>query len=165
MCLGWNIGTTIMPCLNSNSPPLEHSQSITRCVAIITVNIFVLFCTAYYQTLLLSSRCGSQIRSFQFILSGYYSKVQNIRAFCLTRLSSSIMIVPTVQPFTSEELMKILENNQSRIMFTNRGQTIEEILHQMTMYDYKSILHKYPPIYAEDIAGMSRVNYNIRVFH
>lgn len=33
---------------------LGHSNSISRCVAIITTSIFVFLCTTYYQTLLLS---------------------------------------------------------------------------------------------------------------
>lgn len=53
----WNIGAAIMPCLNCQAPGLEHSNSISRCVAIITASIFVLLCTTYYQTLLLSKTC------------------------------------------------------------------------------------------------------------
>jgi hypothetical protein len=58
----WNIGTAIMPCLNSQALALEHSNSISRCVAIVTAGIFVLLCTTYYQMLLLSRRHARQIR-------------------------------------------------------------------------------------------------------
>jgi hypothetical protein len=46
--------TAIVPCFNNQSPPLEHSNSLARCVAIISTSIFVFLCTTYYQTLLLS---------------------------------------------------------------------------------------------------------------
>jgi hypothetical protein len=49
----WNIGMAIMPF--TQAPSLEHSQSISRCVAIITANVFVLLCATYYQMLLLSN--------------------------------------------------------------------------------------------------------------
>jgi len=51
----WNFAMSVMPYSNNQAPGLEHSQSISRCVAIITASIFVLLCTTYYQTLLLSN--------------------------------------------------------------------------------------------------------------
>jgi hypothetical protein len=53
----WNIGTAVMPCYSCHAPELQHFNSLVRSVAIITTSIFVLLCTTYYQTLLLSNTC------------------------------------------------------------------------------------------------------------
>jgi len=52
----WNIAISTMPYSNSQAAALEHLNSISRRVAIITASLFVFFCTTYYQTLLLSSK-------------------------------------------------------------------------------------------------------------
>jgi hypothetical protein len=63
----FNIGTAVMPWSNSQAPSLEHSNSLARCVAIITANIFVFLATNYYQTLLLGNRYASDL--FIFLVS------------------------------------------------------------------------------------------------
>lgn len=40
--------------VHPRAPALEHSNSLSRCVAIIVASIFVFLCTTYYTTLLLS---------------------------------------------------------------------------------------------------------------
>ncbi len=52
----WDVGIALLPCFNSQAPALHDLNSTARCAAVITGSIFVLLCTTYYQTLLLSSR-------------------------------------------------------------------------------------------------------------
>ncbi len=54
---------------------------------------------------------------------------------------------------SSEELMELIENNQSTIMFLFRGRNHEEILRNSTgqLERYAKALDKYPPIYGSDI--------------
>jgi hypothetical protein len=51
----WNTFLAVIPCYNSHADALEHSNTITRCVTIITISFVVLISTTYYQTLLLSN--------------------------------------------------------------------------------------------------------------
>lgn len=68
------------------------------------------------------------------------------------------MLKNIVLPLTSEELVKMIENNQSHIMFTSRGQLMEHLMRDDVMLqDYNNTLHKYPPIYADDESGMYHV--------
>ena len=57
------IGTAIMPWSNQ-APALEHSNSLARCVAILTASIFVFQTATYYQTLLLGDRLASDLLLF-----------------------------------------------------------------------------------------------------
>src|ERR1700722_4122525 len=51
----WNTFVATMPCFNNQADALQHCNTFTRCVTIITISFVVLISTTYYQTLLLSS--------------------------------------------------------------------------------------------------------------
>jgi len=63
------------------------------------------------------------------------------------------MITDIVQPLTTEELLKRIEQNQSTLMFPLRNQPIEKLMRDSETNDFGRVLQKYPPIYAEDFTN------------
>lgn len=123
-----------MPYSNSQAPALEHSNSISRCVAIITASIFVLLSTAYYQTLLLSSlvvknsiqplsveallnRIETNQSRVMFILENYEPE-QTIRDSNTSGLAAALLINPPI--FASDFAGRRLINfNMTEVLTEN----------------------------------------------
>jgi hypothetical protein len=86
----WNIGVAIMPFTKIQAVALQHSQSISRCVAIITASIFVLLCATHYQMLLLSKKCSKtwpkspSKPDIQHPLTSYLQYYNHNHLYCLT---------------------------------------------------------------------------------
>jgi hypothetical protein len=71
----------------------------------------------------------------------------------LTTAPSSLLIKDIVQPLTTKELMKLIENNQSRVMFSVQGQPIEKWLRDEGTNDFSRALQKSEMIYADELMG------------
>jgi hypothetical protein len=61
-----------------------------------------------------------------------------------------MVVKDIIQPLTSEQLMNVLENNESRVMFPYRDSQIEISLRKDVLA-FDQILQKYPPVYASNL--------------
>ncbi len=61
------------------------------------------------------------------------------------------MVTNTTQLLFTQELIDILENNQSMVMFPFRDKLIESTLRSDSAYGFANTLQKYPTVYATDV--------------
>lgn len=62
-------------------------------------------------------------------------------------LIGKLVVADTVQPLSTEDLLKSIENNQLRIMFLYQNDRIERAICNIATYDFAHALQKHPPIY------------------
>jgi hypothetical protein len=65
--------------------------------------------------------------------------------------ASTLLIKDVVPPLTFEDLIKTIENNESRVMFVNRGQLVEKMLRDDSTNLFAKAVQKHAPIYATDL--------------
>jgi hypothetical protein len=63
--------------------------------------------------------------------------------------SSMLVVKQSIVPPSTEDLIRTVENNQTTIMFFDRGDIAEKIL-RSTSIGHR-LLEKYPPIYINDL--------------
>ena len=119
-----------IPCFNSQADALEHNNSITRCVTILTISFVVLISTTYYQSLLLSS----------FLVKDYLippMSIQELVQYLCWLCKRSLLLAPFAFKNSSplEFIFKMInsqadsvEHDQWTLMFPEKYAVIENHL-------------------------------------